>query len=556
MSDPPSSLEFKAAALTADDAVQGVEAGEFSAKGGNGDLVYSLIDDDNGRFEVKGTLLTIKAPSLGEGGFVVTARVEDQEGRFLEKDFELTVAPSNKGNEPEDPNEPEIPDAPEIPGGPEQPGEPEDPDEPDAPEVPVGPEQPVGPVEPEDPDEPKAPEVPVGPEQPVGPVEPEDPDAPEVPVGPEQPVGPVEPGDPDAPEVPVGPEQPIGPVEPEDPDAPEVPDTPGTPSQPGTPGQPGTPDTPDTPDTPSVPAKPARATGLASTSGMGLVYLSWTAAARAASYEVYYSTGSNFAAATKFAVEPAKPTVTVTGLGFGAVYNFWVVAKNAGGAAAESRPHTAAKTSDDIPAYLKVNLVPGGPKEVYVATNLGWPAGDYYQVQDLGEQYPPNERYYFGYGGLSNLYPPGVIKFVRQFSNTDDPRVGHLAGGGLLENADWDINRGVIIYEYTDKTGQKKYQATYYLDEHVEPHSHSAGGYNSPCHAPEAVMGQANGYTSGLGNEAVSDSLQGCVDTFAKIGTPGQRGGRISYFTMMRIYYAYQDPSLYPSNSMLGDFVP
>ncbi|MDR3122151.1 MAG: hypothetical protein LBU16_00010 [Treponema sp.] len=258
MSDPPNSLEFKAAELTADDAVQGAEAGEFSAKGGSGDLVYSLIDDDNGRFEVKGNLLTIKAQNLGEGDFSVTARVEDQEGRFLEKDFELTVAPSSKSSEPENPDtpetpnesgDPEDPDGPEIPNIPEIPGEPEnpdDPDEPTAPEVPVGPEQPVGPGQPEDPNEPNAPEVPVGPEQPVGPGQPEDPD------------------EPNAPEVPVGPEQPAGPGQPEDPDepnVPEVPDTPGTPSQPGTPGA------------PSAPAKPPRVTGLKSSPGIRHVNL-------------------------------------------------------------------------------------------------------------------------------------------------------------------------------------------------------------------------------------------------------------------------------------------
>jgi hypothetical protein len=460
MSDPPSSLEFKAAALTADDAVQGAEAGEFSAKGGSGDLVYSLIDDDNGRFEVKGTLLTIKAPSLGEGGFVVTARVEDQEGRFLEKDFELTVAPSSKGNEPEDPNEPEIPDAPEIPGGPEQPGEPEDPDEPDAPEVPVGPEQPVVPIEPEDPN------------------------------------------------------------------APKVPDTPGTPGQPGT------------PETPSVPAKPPRVTGLKSSSGMGYVNLSWNAAARAASYEVYYSAGSAFAAATKFAVEPAEPAVTVTGLGFGVAYNFWVAAKNAGGAAAESRPHAAPKTSDDIPDYLKARLVPGGRAERYVATNLGWPGGDYYVIQDRGVEYPMDERYLFFYGYFGEK--SGIIKFVRKFANPpEEPSVGVAWGGGILYNLDWDINRGVIIYEIPHSQGQKKFQAVYYADEHIEPRSHSG------CRAPEAVMGNAAG---GLTLQRL-DSLDEAIATFAKIGGPNEADGRYHNFFMMQIYFAYQDPSEYPGGS-------
>jgi hypothetical protein len=64
-------------------------------------------------------------------------------------------------------------------------------------------------------------------------------------------------------------------------------------------------------------------------------------------------------------------------------------------------------------------------------------------------------------------------------------------------------------------------------------------------------MGQANGYSSGLGNDQTSDSLDTAIATFARIGTPGEKGGRLSYFTMMRIYYAYQDPSEYPDRSSL-----
>jgi hypothetical protein len=253
---------------------------------------------------------------------------------------------------------------------------------------------------------------------------------------------------------------------------------------------------------------------------------------------VRYSTAKNFAAATKFAEEPTATSVTVTGLADATVYNFWVVAKNAGGSATESAMHTAVKTSDDIPDYLKVNLIPGGPVVRYSA-------GDYYVIQDRGEEYSMHDRYYFGYNYLG--YVPGTIKYVRKFANPpEEPAVGRRAQGGPVYDLSWDINRGVIIYEYTDKTGKRKFQATYYLDEHVEPHVHSVAA--EICRAPEAVMGQANGYTSGLGNDQTSDSLDEAIEKFAKVGGPGQTGGRYDYFTMMQIYYSYLDPSGYSSS--------
>jgi hypothetical protein len=297
----------------------------------------------------------------------------------------------------------------------------------------------------------------------------------------------------------------VGPAE--DTDAPDVPDVPGVPGQPNTPGQGGGP----------ASAKPARASAIESSPGFGFVDLRWGAADRATSYEVYYNTADDFASATKFAEEPTGTSLKVRGLAHGTVYNFWVVAKNAGGSASESRRHTAVKTSHDIPAYLKAHLIPGGPVEHYVATNLGWPGGDYYEIQDRGEEYPAEERYYFGYGSLG--YTPGIVKYVRQFANPpEEPAVGAQQGGGYLYDHRMDINRGVIIYEYTDRyTGEQKFQATYYLNEHVAPiHSHVR-----VCHAPEAVMGQANGYTSGLGNDQTSNTLDAAIDTFAKIGPPG-----------------------------------
>jgi hypothetical protein len=263
---------------------------------------------------------------------------------------------------------------------------------------------------------------------------------------------------------------------------------------------------------------------------------------------VYYSTSAGFNSAVKFDGEPTEPKVTVTGLADSTVYNFWVKAKNSGGTTLESQKYTANKTSDDIPAYLKVNLIPGGPVEHYVATNLGWPGGDFYEVQDRGEAYPAHERYYFGYGNFN--YIPGIIKYVRQFANPpEEPAVGKGYGVGAVYDLIWDINRGVIIYEYTNNKGEKEYQATYYVNEHVEPHAPGDPDNNHPndvCHAPMAVMGQANGYGSGQ-NDETSDALNVAIDKYAKIGAPDQTGGRYSYFYMMQIYYAYQSQELFAS---------
>jgi hypothetical protein len=268
---------------------------------------------------------------------------------------------------------------------------------------------------------------------------------------------------------------------------------------------------------------------------MRVVDLKWSAAARAETYEVYYSLGDNFAEAEKFSEETGT-SVRVTGLEDGKAYNFWVVAKNAGGSAMRSMAHPAMKTSDDIPDYLKVNLVPGGEEAYYVATNLGWPSGDYYIIQDRGENYPLDERYYFGYGYFGDDF--GTIKYVRKFANPpEEPAVGRRYGSppGPVYDLDWDINRGVIIYQSGNKL-----IATYYVDAHIEPR-------NSPSdHAPQAVMGQANGYSSGV-NDPTTKTLVEAINTFAKIGGPGESGGRYAYFTMMYVAYAYQSKGFFNS---------
>jgi hypothetical protein len=280
---------------------------------------------------------------------------------------------------------------------------------------------------------------------------------------------------------------------------------------------------------------------------MQFIKLSWRAPARATSYEVHYGAANDFAAATKYEEEPTGTALTVRGLADGTVYYFWVVAKNSGGSAMESNPHKAIRTSDDIPDFLKARLTPGGRVERYYATNLGWPDGDYYVVQDRGEDYLADERYYFGYANLG--YGSGTIKYVWKFANPpEDPAVGKNQDRKPVYDLLWDINRGVIIYEFTDKLGATKYQATYYADEHVEPKAHIADHYGTGCHAPEAVMGQASGYNGvdSSNNDVTTDALDVAIAAFTSIGGPGQSGGRYAYWFMMQIYYAYRDPSIYP----------
>jgi hypothetical protein len=123
---------------------------------------------------------------------------------------------------------------------------------------------------------------------------------------------------------------------------PDEPDTPDDPDDP--------PDNPGQPDDPAVPDKPARATNLQSTVGLYFVNLSWNTAARATSYEVYYSLTENFASAIKFGEDLTTTEITVTGLEANTAYNFWVVAKNSGGSAIESRMHSARTDFVEPPA--------------------------------------------------------------------------------------------------------------------------------------------------------------------------------------------------------------
>jgi hypothetical protein len=82
----------------------------------------------------------------------------------------------------------------------------------------------------------------------------------------------------------------------------------------------GTPNPP-----PAVPGRPAI------TAGNARLTVSWTAVAGAISYEVYYSTGTNSAAALRFDgdADETDTEAIITGLSNGIAYNVWVKARNA-----------------------------------------------------------------------------------------------------------------------------------------------------------------------------------------------------------------------------------
>jgi hypothetical protein len=282
-------------------------------------------------------------------------------------------------------------------------------------------------------------------------------------------------------------------------------------------------------------SKPARATGLKSTPGMQYVKLSWNAAARAAGYEVHYSAADDFAAAIKYDEEPTETALTVRGLADATAYNFWVVAKNAGGSATQSNPHKADRTGDILPEYLQygLDLTEPGKAVTYSAHNF-WPRGDYYLIQELGEDYPADERYPFSYGAGDaggpggDLYPGGVIKFIRTF---EPPSCITAAG----PNADI---AGVIIYEFTysggKQNGNKGYQPTYFWSPHLPPTS-LPGANGMSSHAPAAVMGNARA-------SLAKDSLEDAIALFAHPGNGikgSGSGGMTDCIVDMTIFYCY-----------------
>jgi predicted outer membrane repeat protein len=249
---------------------------------------------------------------------------------------------------------------------------------------------------------------------------------------------------------------------------------------------------------------PSQPAGLKSVPGMKLVHLSWFPAARAESYEVYYSTGTSFGGATKFVEEPTEPELKVTGLEYSTVYNFWIKAKNRSGERLGLMYTMSKGTSDPVPWQF---VYRGLEVSQFVATNG---AGDYYQFIDLGEGTAPDERYKYGYGGaLGN--PNGVIKYV-------------------------DTNAAVIIYQYTAKdvfgAPAGKFQATY-------------GARPSSSFPYAAGLGQANGYISNMGNNQETDTLEEAIEKFAPPATgAGMKGGSHEYIAPMSVGYQLVGPEI------------
>jgi hypothetical protein len=171
----------------------------------------------------------------------------------------------------------------------------------------------------------------------------------------------------------------------------------------------------------------------------------------------------------------------------------------------------------------------------YSAHNF-WPKGDYYAIMDLGEDYPVDERYPFSYNGgstgIGDLYPGGVIKFVRTFK---PPAKITVAG----PNPDL---AGCIIYEFERTVSGKKvtrYQATYFWNPHLPP-TILIDYQKHPSHPPAAGVGQANGYERGSGNTQETDTLAGAIAQYGHPGTGVKgSGGMTDFISNMTIYYCF-----------------
>jgi hypothetical protein len=250
----------------------------------------------------------------------------------------------------------------------------------------------------------------------------------------------------------------------------------------------------------SLPKPPVRPAGIDYYPGMKLVYLSWFPSARAETYDVYYSTGTDFDTAEQF--EPAEditePKAKVTGLEDKTVYNFWVKAKNQGGATLSRMFRGSWPTSDPMPPQL---FYRGSTETVFTATNGG---GDSYKFVDLGEGYAPDELYKFAYSFFGD--PDGSIHYLKD---------------------------GVLIFQYVGQYGSGsmngKFDATYGASPTTEwPYS--------------APMGQANSYGSGLPGTSGQygqpvTTLEEAIKKFTPLPNPGNKGGSRYYISGMDVRY-------------------
>ena len=95
----------------------------------------------------------------------------------------------------------------------------------------------------------------------------------------------------------------------------------------------------------SVTVPPAVPTGLAAAAGNGTVSLTWSAAAGAASYNVYEGTSSGRESPQPIRTGITNPSITISGLSAGTAYYFVVAAVNAGGVSGYSREAAATPTA-------------------------------------------------------------------------------------------------------------------------------------------------------------------------------------------------------------------
>ncbi len=122
---------------------------------------------------------------------------------------------------------------------------------------------------------------------------------------------------------------------------------------------------------PGAPATPA---GLTATPGSGQVLLSWSAAAKASAYRVYYSTSPGVTKATGTKVNDIPSTSTVvTGLANGTTYYFVVTSVNSNSESAES---SEASAIPSLPPIAQADLTGTWRFSVLASgASAGWRSG-------------------------------------------------------------------------------------------------------------------------------------------------------------------------------------
>ena len=121
---------------------------------------------------------------------------------------------------------------------------------------------------------------------------------------------------------------------------------------------------------PPAPTAPSAPAGVTITAGDAQVSLSWTAAAGATSYNVYYGLTTGVTTSTATKVTGVTSGGAITGLTNGTTYYFVATAENAVGESAASSEVTAMPVAPPPPsAPAGVTIVSGNAQAV-----LTWPA--------------------------------------------------------------------------------------------------------------------------------------------------------------------------------------